>query len=336
MRLPSQAIKRPIAVLMAVCIVLVLGVFSFINLPLDLLPEMKFPMMAVFTTYEGASPEEVEAMITRPLEETLATVPGVEKISSTSSQNSSVITLEFSWGTDMDFRALDVREKIDMIKGFLPSDAQSPMVFQFDPSMMPVMSIAVMGDMSPVELKRAAEDVVKPRLERIEGVASVSVYGGVEREIQVEVDPARLAAHGLSIDQLSQLLRAGNLNVSAGRLVEGSSELRVRTIGEYRSLVDVENIVIMNNQAGTLYLRDVATVKDGFKQQDQLMRLEGNPGISLVIYKQSDANTVKVANSVHRAIDGLQRNMPEGSGISILFDQAEFINDSIDNVITIG
>jgi HAE1 family hydrophobic/amphiphilic exporter-1 len=321
---------------MAVCIVLVLGVFSFINLPLDLLPEMKFPMMAVFTTYDGASPEEVEAMVTRPLEETLATVPGVEKISSTSSQNSSVVMLEFSWGTDMDYRALDVREKIDMVKGFLPSDVQSPMVFQFDPSMMPVMSMAVMGDMSPEELKRVAEDVVKPRLERIEGVASVNVYGGVEREIQVEVDPARLASHGLSIDQLSQLLRAGNLNVSAGRLVEGSSELRVRSIGEYRSLADVENLVIMNNQAGTLFLHDVATVKDGFKQQNQRMRLDGSPGIAMVIFKQSDANTVKVANSVHRAIDGLQRNMPEGSGINVLFDQAEFINDSIDNVIRIG
>lgn len=336
MKLPSQAVKRPIAVLMAVCIVLVLGGFSFINLPVDLLPEMKFPMMAVFTTYEGAAPEEVETMVTRPLEETLATVPGVEKISSTSSQNSSVVMLEFSWSSDMDFRALDVREKIDLIKGYLPEDAGSPMVFQFDPSMMPIMSMAVMGDLSPEELKRMTEDLVKPRLERVEGVASVYVYGGVEREIRVEVDPSRLAAHGLSVEQLSQLLRAGNLNMSAGRLVEGSSEFRVRSIGEYRAVEDLENLILMNNAAGTLYLRDVAVVKDSFKEQSQLMRLDGSPGISVVVYKQSDANTVTVSNAVHRALRSLDRNLPPGSGVTVLFDSAEFINDSISNVLRIG
>jgi HAE1 family hydrophobic/amphiphilic exporter-1 len=336
MKLSALAIKRPIAILMAVCIVLVLGAFSFINLPVDLLPEMKFPMMAVFITYDGAAPGEVENMITRPLEEALATVPGVEKISSTSSQNSSVVMLEFSWGSDMDFRALDVREQIDMIKGFLPDGAGSPTVFQFDPSMMPIMSMAVMGDLSPEELKLVAEDVVKPRLERVEGVASVNVYGGVEREIQVEVDPSRLAAHGISIDQLTQLLSVGNMNISAGRLTEGSNELRVRSIGEYRSLEDLENLVIMNNQAGTLYLRDVAEVKDGFKEQSQIMRLDGSPGISVVVFKQSDANTVTVSKSVHRALQSLNRNLPQDSGVTVLFDSAEFINDSISNVLQIG
>ncbi len=336
MSLPSLAIKRPIAILMVVCIVLVLGAFSFINLPVDLLPEMKFPMIAVFTTYDGAAPEEVETMVTRPLEESLATVPAVEKITSSSSQNSSVIMLEFSWGTDMDFRALDVREKIDMVKGFLPSDVQSPFVFQFDPSMMPIMSIAVTGDLSPEELKRAADDIVKPRLERIEGVASVNVYGGVEREIQVEVDPSRLAAYGLSLDQLSQILRAENLNVSAGQLVEGANEYRVRSLGEYRSLSDLENLVVMSSQAGTLYLRDVAEVKDGFKEQSQLMRTDGKPGISVVVNKQSGANTVKVASRVHRAIGNMERNMPEGSSITVLFDQSEFINQSVNSVLRIG
>lgn len=336
MKLPSLAIRRPIAVLMAVCIVLVLGMFSFIDLPVDMLPELKFPMMAVFTSYDGAAPSEVEAMITRPIEETLATVPGVEKISSTSSQGSSVVMLEFSWGANMDFRALDVREKLDLIKGFLPDDAGSPLVFQFDPSMMPVMTMSVMGDLSPEELKRIAEDIVKPRLERIEGVASVSAYGGVEREVQVEVDPAMLAAYGLNIDMLSQLIRADNLNVSAGSLLEGPDELRVRSIGEYRSLTNLKNLVLMNNRAGTVYLRDVAEVRYGFKDQAVLMRMNGEPGIAVVVYKQSDANTVKVSSLVNRALQDLRRNMPEGSGAGVLFDSAEFINDSISTVLRIG
>lgn len=336
MSLPKLAIRRPIAVLMAVCIVLVLGGFSFTNLTVDLLPEMKFPTMAVFTTYDGAAPEEVEAMITRPLEETLATVPGVKKISSTSSQGSSVIMLEFNWGTDMDFRALDVREKIDLVKGLLPSEVRTPLVMQFDPSMMPIMTMTVMGDLSPAELKRIAEDIVKPRLERIEGVASVSVFGGVDREIQVEVNPARLAAYGLNIDQLAQLLRAENLNTAAGTMLDGANELRVRAIGEFRSLTDLENLVLMNNPAGTLYLRDVAAVKDTFKEQKQLMRLDGKPGIGLVIYKQSDANTVKVSGAINSTLNGLQRNLPDGSGVAVLFDSAEFINESVASVMRIG
>ncbi|MDW7651307.1 MAG: efflux RND transporter permease subunit [Bacillota bacterium] len=336
MSLPSLAIKRPIAVLMGVCIVLVLGAFSFINLPVDLLPEMNFPMMAVFTSYDGAAPEEVENMVTRPLEQALATVPAVENLSSTSSQGSSVIMLEFSWGTDMDFRSLDVREKIDQVKGFLPDDAGSPTVFQFDPAMMPILSMAVTGDQDAEELKRIAEDIVKPRLERIEGVASVDVIGGLEREIQVVADPSLLASYGLTLDQLSQVLRAENLNVSAGNIVEGGNDLQVRALGQFSQLSELEGLVLYSNQAGTVYLRDVAEVRDVFKEQRQLMRLDGIPGIGVVIYKQSDANTVRVAGEVNRALRDLGPGMPDGSSVGVLFNQADFINDSIANVLRIG
>lgn len=336
MSLSSLAIKRPVAMLMAVCIVLVLGLFSFINLPVDLLPEMKFPMIAVFTSYAGTAPAEMESIITRPLEETLATVPAVERITSVSDQGSSLIMLEFSWGTNMDFRSLDVREKIDMVKGFLPSEVQTPMVVQADPSMMPLSFMTVMGDVDPAELKRIAEDMVRPRLERIEGVASVSVVGGLEREIEIMVDPSRLAVHGLTLDQLGQMLRMENLNVSAGRLTEGSNEYRVRSMGEYRSLADLGNLVLYNNRAGTLYLRDVAEIRDTYKEQSQLMRFNGQPGIAMVIYKQSDANTVKVSAAVNRALAGLEQNIPPGISVGTVFDQADFINDSVNNVLRMG
>ena len=336
MSLPSLAIRRPIAVLMAVCIMLVLGGFSFINLPVDLLPDMQFPMIAVYTGYEGAAPEEMESMVTRPLEQILATVPAVENISSTSGQGNSIIIMEFSWGTDMDFRNMDVREKVDQIKGFLPAGVQAPLIIQADPAMMPIVSLAVTGEQRPDELKRIAEDIVKPRLDRIEGVASVEVVGTVEREIKVVADPARLASFGLTLDQLGQVLRMENLNVSAGRLPEGGTELQVRTLGQLASIAELESLVLYSNPMGTVYLRDVATVEDTFKDQQQLLRLNGAPGIGITVYKQSDANTVKVAAEVSRALRELEKNMPQGNVVGIVFNQADFINDSIANVLRIG
>jgi HAE1 family hydrophobic/amphiphilic exporter-1 len=336
MNLPTLAIKRPIAILMAVCIVLVLGGFSFINLPVDLLPEMQFPVVAVITGYDGAAPEEVETMVTRPLEQILSTVPSIERISSTSGQGSSVVVLEFNWGTDMDFRAMDARERVDRVIGFLPEGVESPLIIQADPSMMPIVAVAVTGDMNTVELKRMAEDIVKPRLDRIEGVASVEVIGGIEREIKVVADPAILASYGLTLDQLGQILRMENLNVSAGRVQDGGSELQVRTLGQFTTLSGLENLVLYSNPAGTVYLRDVAQVEDTHKTQQQLLRLNGTPGIGVNVFKQSDANTVTVAAEISRALTELENSFPEGSSAGILFNQADFINDSIGSVLRVG
>ncbi len=336
MNLPVLAIRRPVAVLMAVCIVLVLGVFSFAGLPVDLLPEMNFPMMAVFAAYEGASPEEVEAMVTRPLEEVLATVPGIEKITSSSGQGSATVLLEFSWGTDLEVRGLDVREKIDLVKGVLPDEVETPTVFQFDPSLMPILWLSVGGESSPAELKRLAQERVKPRLERIEGVASATVTGGVEREIRVLADPSRLAYHGLTLEQLGQLLRAENLNVSAGRLADGARELQVRLLGEFRGAADLENVVLKAGPAGTLYLREVAEVIEGFTEERQLTRLNGKPGLSVSVHKQSGANTVRVSAAVQRALRELAGDLPAGTEIGVIFDQAQFINQSVGNMLNMG
>jgi len=332
----SLSIKRPVAVLMVICIVLVLGAFSFINLPVDLLPEMNFPMMAVFAAYEGAAPEEVEAMVTRPLEEVLATVPGIERITSTSGQGSSTVMLEFSWGADLDLLALDVREKIDQVKGMLPDEVQTPTVFKFDPSLMPVLWLSVAGDVSPAELKRLADEIVKPRLERIEGVASAAVIGGVEREIRVFADPSLLAHHGLTLEQFGQLLRMENLNVSAGRLAEGDRELQVRSLGEFSSPAELESLVLRTTSAGTLYLRDVAEVRDGFTEEQQLTRLNGKPGISVALYKQSGVNTVRLSAAVNDELQELAGDLPSGTRIGVIFDQAEFINSSVGNMLNMG
>ncbi|MGI5876768.1 MAG: efflux RND transporter permease subunit, partial [Dethiobacteria bacterium] len=182
MNLPKTAIKRPIATLMVICIMLILGLVSFTSLPLDLLPEFEFPIAAIITSYKGAAPQEVENMVTKPLEEVLATVQGVENITSISQADSSIVLLEFSWGTALDFALLDVREKIDMVKGFLPDGTETPWVLKADPSLMPIVRISLYGDKEDWELRRIAEDLVKPRLERTENIASVNISGGRVRE----------------------------------------------------------------------------------------------------------------------------------------------------------
>src|SRR5690554_221425 len=216
MNLPALSIRRPEAVVMVFLLVAVLGVVSLGRLKLDLMPKMNIPVAAVITTYEGAGPFEVENMITRPLEATLATVSNITGISSQSSGGTSWVMLEFDWGVNMDFALLEVRERIDMIKGFLPDEAGDPLVVKFDPSMMPVMNLAVSGNAGQAKLKQIAEDEIAPRLERIPGVASVSVAGGLVRQINVDIDQEKLNAYGLSLQNVVQTLQAENLNLPGG------------------------------------------------------------------------------------------------------------------------
>ena len=213
MNLPSFAIKRPVTTLMMFLLILVLGVVSITRINVELLPEMTFPVASVMTTYEGVGPQEIENMVTRPLEGVLATVANIEKITTLSAAGQSVAILEFNWGTDMDFALLDVREKIDLIKGYLPDEVQDPLVFKFDSSMMPIMSLALSGDTDLVTLKKVADEEIKPALERLSGIASVDVSGGLGSLIKVEVDPIKLHAYGLTLQNITQLLQAENLNL---------------------------------------------------------------------------------------------------------------------------
>lgn len=336
MNLPGLSIRRPVATLMAVCIVLLLGVVSFTGLPLDLLPEFEFPTVAVITDYEGAAPQEVENMVTRPLEEVLATVQGVKNISSISQAGTSIVLLELTWGTSLDFALLDVREKIDLVKGYLPDDAGSPWVFKADPTMMPVIQLSLFGDKEEWELLHLAEDVVKPRLERIEGVASVSVTGGRAREIRVKADVELLNHYGISLEQLIRALAAENYSISAGIMQEGGKDYHLRAVGEFSSLEEMENLVLSAGPQGTVFLKDVAEVMDTYRDQRRIHRFNGKPSIGLDIYKQADANTVSVSRALWKALDNMEKTLPAGVYIYKVLDQADFIRESILSVVEVG
>ncbi len=336
MNLSKLAIRRPVATLMAVCVIILLGIVSFTGLPLDLFPDFEFPIAAVITNYEGAAPAEVENMVSRPLEQALATVQGVENISSISQVGMSLVLLEFNWGIDLDMALMDARENIDLVKGFLPDDADDPMVLKADPSMMPIVQLSLYGDREDWELRRLAEDIVEPRLERVQGVASVDVVGGRTREIQVAVDPRELGSYGISLEEVSRALGQENFNISAGSIQEGGRDYQLRAVGEFASLQEMENLIIRSNPGQTVLLKDVATVEDGFREATRINRFNGDPSIGLLVSKQADANTVRVSSNVQDALSGIESALPEGVQIRKVMDQADFINESIQSVFEVG
>lgn len=320
---------------MAVLIVMLLGGISLTRIAVDLYPEIKLPVGAVSTSYSGAGPQEVEELVTKPLEEILGTVNGVDQIVSDTTEGSSTVIVWFDWGTDMDFATLKMREKVDFIKSFMPEDISNPMVMQMDPAMMPILQIGLSGGRDLSRLKAFAEDDISSRLERLEGVASVFITGGYTREIKVSVDPVKLEQYGLTLAQISQTLRAENVNMSTGQVVEGKQELFVRTLGEYETVEDIRNVVLtVPNGGGAIRLSDLAAIEDGFKDVDQITRMNGEPSIGISVMKQSHANTVQVAERVKAELEQIKSSAPGGMDIAMIFDQSEFINQSIGRVVS--
>ncbi|UNC92330.1 efflux RND transporter permease subunit [Candidatus Contubernalis alkaliaceticus] len=336
MSLTDLSVKRPIAVFMVVLIVLMLGVVSLTRLPVDLYPEMNFPVAVVITNYEGAGPYEIENMVTRPLEEAVSTVNNLESISSNSGAGSSMIVATFGWGTDMDFASLDLREKLDMVKGFLPDEVEDPLVFQFDPGMLPVLQVGISGDMDAVALNNLTQDVIKNRLERLDGVAVCEVSGGLSREVSVQLDPYKLSAYDVSLEQIIQVLRAENLTFSSGEIEEGARQYMVRTTGELTSIREMGELVVGASQTGPLFLRDLADIEEGFQEHQSLNRMNGEPTLSLSIRKQTDSNTVQVAERIKQELAVLEREMPGNIEFQMAFDQSEFIQESINNVAQVA
>ncbi|MGF7184607.1 HAE1 family hydrophobic/amphiphilic exporter-1 [Desulfitispora alkaliphila] len=334
MKLSRLAVDRPVATAMFFLIVVLLGTVSMSRLALDLYPDLELPVAAVVTDYEGAGPVEVEQLVTRPMEEMLGSVENVDSINSQTSAGNSMIMVMFNWGTDMDTASLNMRERLDMLSGFLPDDAGSPMVFQMDPTLMPIMMLSMGGELDQAQLRRLADDEIKNRLERVPGVAQVNVYGGLEREIQVVVDELKLNNYGLNSSQIAQALQSENINMSAGQVQDGQREFLLRTLGEYKSISEIENTIIQSSQGHPIYLRDVAQVVDGYKEQRTFNRLNGEPSLSIDIQKQSDANTVIVADNVHREIERLQRDLPGNVEFGVMFDQSTYIKESINTVAT--
>ena len=335
MKIANLSINRPVGILMVVLIILLLGAVSFSKLSIDLLPEMNIPVAVVITSYEGVGPEEIEKIVTVPIEGQLATLEGITGISSQSSAGTSAVIAQFTWGTNMDQAMINMREKVDFIKPFLPSDVSQPMIIKMDMNMMPILMLGVEGNYDLDQLKKIVEDKIQPRLERIEGVAQVEVSGGKTREIQIEISPQLLQAYNLSLTTVSQTLMSENNNVSGGYVEQGKKDYLVRVKGEFTSIQDIEKILIPLPTGGSIELKYLAEIKDTYKDVTAYSLLNGQPSISVNIYKQSDANTVQVSDKVNKVIAELHEEISDIK-ISTAMDQAEFIHQSIDQVKSNG
>jgi HAE1 family hydrophobic/amphiphilic exporter-1 len=331
MKLTRLAVDRPVTTVMFFLIVIVISTVSLSRLPIDLMPDIVFPAINVLVGYEGAGPEEIETLITRPLEEAMGSINNVEELESDSEQERSRVQLEFTWDTDLDAATNDVRERLDRIRDLLPDEADPPMLFKFDPNMIPILYLGVGGRLDPVDLRYLAEHTLKYRLERVPGVAAVEVSGGYRREIQINLIREKIDALRLSPRRIVQAIRAENLDLPAGEVDEGDIELLVRTRGQLTSLEDLGRIVITTRDGIPVYLRDIAEIVDDFEELRRVERINGRPGITMRVQKQSGSNTVQVADAVYRELDRIRRDLPHIE-IAALFDSARYIKQSIASV----
>lgn len=332
MNISSITIKRPVATIMVLLMVVVLGIMSIIKLPMDLMPAFQMPYALVMTSYSNASPEEVESIVTENIETALASVEDLNAMMSYSMEGTSIVMVEFNYHTDMNFATLNMREKVALVADYLPDECSEPMIMKLDMSMMPVSQIYISSETKNLaELNGIINDTVKPRFERASGVASVSVAGGIDEEIAVEVSQDRLASYGLSIATLSQLMAAENINLPSGEVSKGNTKVIVRTVGEFDSVEDVSNMPLMISDRSVVRLGDIATVTRQYAEQETIARVDGNTAIAVMISKASDANTVEVSDNVLKAIDELQEKYPDLT-FTIGYDSADYIRSSIGSV----
>jgi HAE1 family hydrophobic/amphiphilic exporter-1 len=332
MKLSDFSIKRPVTTVMVILLIVILGFISLDRLNIDLLPEISFPGAAVITTYENAGPQEVESLVTKTLENSLATVTNVKTLNSTSGAGQSTIVMEFNYGTDMDFAALDMREQTDLVSEALPDNARDPLIVQFDPSMIPVLQLGVYSGQNLADLKTHVEDNVIPRIERLQGVASVDLTGGLDREILIELDKNKMENYGVEFNSITQNLLLENFNLSGGNINRGNVEYIVRVTGKFENVDQIRDVLIPTGSGrGFVELSELGTIKDTYKKVTSVTRVNGEESIGLTIQKQTDANTVSVANRVRDEIEALKSEYPNLNIVPIA-DQAEYIEQSIGSV----
>jgi len=312
-------------------VVTLLGIISLSRLPVDLMPEFEQPTLNVRTSYAGVGPLEIEELITRPMEQAVSAVPGITRVESSSSEGNSQIRLNFEWGSDLSEAADEVRTRVDRMRNRLPEDADPPTIFKFDSNQLPVLQIGIEGDYDPVTLREVAQNEIAPRFERVDGVAAVTVNGGVRREIHVDLSKEKITALNLSVSQVVNALRSENQNTPLGEIYQGDSTFLVRSQGQFQSIEDIKNMVVMTRQAVPVYLRDIAEVSDTTEQRRSFMRINGKPGIQLQVQKQSGKNTVAVARAVRVEVDRVNKEVP-GVRMIVTQDNSVFIQRAIDNV----
>ncbi|MHC1722992.1 MAG: efflux RND transporter permease subunit [Aminipila sp.] len=331
MSLASISIRRPVATIMLMLMVVILGAAALIGLPQDLFPKIEYPVALVVTTYGNASPEEVEKMVTEPLEQSLASVEGLDEMMSMSMPGQSIVMIQFQMDTDMNFATLNMREKIAMVESYLPDDVGDPMVMKMDMDSIPITQIYVSANMPLSQLNNQVEDNVVNYLERVAGVASVNVMGGVDKEVAVKVRQDKLSGYGINLAQIAQILAAENINMPSGDVSKGDTEIVVRTMGEFKSVDDIKNLPITLKDRSIVRLGDIASISDTYQDQESVSRIDGKTAVGIFITKQSDANTVSTSKAVIKEMNELQKKFPNLT-FTVGFNQADFIENSIGSV----
>ena len=317
--------------LMVILIIIIIGIVAFFRLTIDLMPKIDFPLTTVITNYEGVAPEEIEEAITRPIEDAVSTVSGVKKISSTSQEGVSLVVVEFNWGTNLDAATEDLRERLSVMKGFLPEEAKDPMVIRMDIGAMPIMVLTISSLRDLAQLKELADNVIVPRIERIKGVGQAMAMGGLIREVLIEVDADKLKSRGISLAEIAQKLRLENMNKTCGKIIKGPTEYTFRAIGEFSQPKEMEMIIVGIKQDNPVYLKDIAEVKDTFKEQRGYGRLKGQQTIGIIIRKEADANTVAVSDEILRQIPIIEGYLPQDVQIHKVFEVAKQIRSTINS-----
>jgi len=333
-KLVDFSTRRPVSVFIFAVAAVVFGVVAFNDLALDLLPDITYPSLSVRTEFEGAAPMEIESLITRPVENAVGVVENVARVTSSSRADIGEVTLEFAWDTNMDMAALDVRERLDML--VLPADAERPILLRYDPSLDPILRLGLHGEKDLVRLRLIGDEEVKRALERIEGVAAVVVSGGLEEEVQVELDETRLANLGLDADRVLNRLAQENVNLTGGRLREGQTEFLVRVINEYLRPEDLRPIVIDSSQGAIVRLEDIARVYKGHKEREIITRINGQESVEVAIYKEGGTNTVTVSDAVQARLATLESELKQiepGLKLTLITDQARYIRQSVTEVL---
>ncbi len=326
----ALAVRRRVTVVMTAFAIAAFGIVGYNRLPLELFPDISYPSITVQTDFPDTAPQEVENLVTRPVEEAVGVLRGLKSIHSVSRPGVSEVTLEFDWDSDMDMLSMEVREKLDRL--VLPTEAEEPIVLRFDPSLDPIMRVALSGPGELNEMRNLADRKIKLDLETIKGVASAQIKGGLEDEIHIDIDQERLAALGIPIESVRQVVGVSNVNMPGGSLRGADMQYLIRTLNEFDSVEEIGDVIVADRDGAAVRLRDVATVRMGTKEREEITRVDGKECIEIAAFKEGDANTVKVARALRARIAEWNEKLPEGEQLAVLFDQSHFIEQSIKEV----
>lgn len=334
MNIGKFSVKRPVTVAMAALVLILFGIVSFTRMSVDLMPEMELPILAVIAPYDGAGPEEVEEMVTKPIESNMAGISGIDTISSISSAGSSIVMMMFDYGTNLDAATNSVRDKLETAKMMMPSEVDDITILKLDMNSMPILMVGVSGDRSLDDVKKIVDDKIIPRLERIDGVAAATAMGGSDQQVIITADPYKLSAYGLNAGSISQIVAGENANHPGGYVTQGSQKILVRTLGQYQSVEELADTQVTLPTGGTVRLGDIVDIKIGMDDVESYVTLNGNDVVAIGVQKESDGNTVDVDKEVRKAIAELDEELYDDIEITVAYSSADMIIQSVENVET--